>query len=1280
MGRKVAASLDLFRETTSADELDDVGQPLVSSRRRRVSSKHLPQSNAEPEFSFFKRSEWLDRETVVPRREQSSVTRDRARTRDGSFPTSVSRSVTDSQRRNHRPQSVRENVISDLVNWRTDVLGDLYQDRGRPRKRSLDSHHHTDTVDHQLLHRNEPSSFRHPRDFQCSPSSPSSVSLLTSPIVPSAIIADSPLAHQGALPSANVPNSPYITEDEDDDSSNWDDETASDYGTTASTTSPWPSSPLHTGASLSPMVNPSVHHDDHDEDGDDEDPGLVIPSRAHRPTVPPELSDLHPYLSNFQGEDLEEYGPSHQIFSTKLQNFSQESLPHIPLRPFRNQVGGHSAIYKFTKRAVCKVCWFIHISDHSKVSNRSFPKPLVSRENIFYEAVEHEAPPLLGFIPRYLGVMLVTYRRVKSSEHSPTSSDDRKPRPVLHKANTVAPLQSTFANDQFTSEGHSIVPHVVTGPRSSFVEDDSGDTETEFPEVALDRNTHIVPHWLLKHNHAGKRRLRAASMSQPNSPSDARPYLSPALGSGAMVRRKFGGATLSTPDLGIESRFCPQPSPLSMHATLRSAAPTPDNSPKIFGRFLNTAGGHDHRTPSTPPMMPNAVSSMGLKPACGFGGTGSTVVNTKLKDHIFSTILKRMTKRHRISNGRRWRVDDDGDAADNEGESGPSPKKRSAINHLPAIEVTRSRGCFGEGYGLIRRTHSEEMTASTENTMSVARKSNDPPSPGHGDVFHMELDSAEEDIHMKQTLGSSFLPLARKRSRSRSLGPGPGLSIFPSHPSLAVPRGHCDSKTPVPPSRALLTQPIPPPAKVESSPTSTASSSPRQNHFILMEDLTGKLKKPCVLDLKMGTRQYGMDATPGKKKSQRKKCDRTTSRSLGVRVCGMQVSWTELLYIPRIGDFLFAEFRVCIGIPFNGPLPFLTSPFCLISPLNAPLLTLNPAHLRRDTHQVWNNASESYVTQNKYSGREIKTDDFAAVLASFLHDGERLLVHQIPILLSKIYSLARIINRLKGYRFYGCSVLLIYDGDHEVQDVLISQTCEQPSSRRQRGKSLERRENHQNYMSGSSGHPTSAHTIRQSPDADGESTDQGPPSTLPLPTPLRRSHSEDLMVGPAAKRCHNSRPRKRGEVNLRIVDFAHTTTGQDWLPYPDPSMDKYSPEYLNAQHPKVEEVSSGKGYVADIDPATGCIYARFPPHYPDQPDRGFLWGLKNVAETLESLWNQERVRRMKGSGTTVSPGSVHSPPSSVYDAEQLPPLSTYGKEIFAEVFGEDNENLGYISS
>lgn len=35
---------------------------------------------------------------------------------------------------------------------------------------------------------------------------------------------------------------------------------------------------------------------------------------------------------------------------------NDDRLPTVPLLPFQNQVGGHSAIYKFTKRAVCKVC------------------------------------------------------------------------------------------------------------------------------------------------------------------------------------------------------------------------------------------------------------------------------------------------------------------------------------------------------------------------------------------------------------------------------------------------------------------------------------------------------------------------------------------------------------------------------------------------------------------------------------------------------------------------------------------------------------------------------------------------------------------------------------------------------------------------------------------------------------------------------------------------------------------------------------------------------------
>lgn len=43
------------------------------------------------------------------------------------------------------------------------------------------------------------------------------------------------------------------------------------------------------------------------------------------------------------------------VTDLEVLDYSHDGLPHIPLRPFRNQVGGHSAIYKFTKRAVCKV-------------------------------------------------------------------------------------------------------------------------------------------------------------------------------------------------------------------------------------------------------------------------------------------------------------------------------------------------------------------------------------------------------------------------------------------------------------------------------------------------------------------------------------------------------------------------------------------------------------------------------------------------------------------------------------------------------------------------------------------------------------------------------------------------------------------------------------------------------------------------------------------------------------------------------------------------------------
>jgi len=59
----------------------------------------------------------------------------------------------------------------------------------------------------------------------------------------------------------------------------------------------------------------------------------------------------------------------------------------IELKPFNHQVGGHTAIYRFSRRAVCK-----------KLNNK---------ENKFYETVERYHPDLLEFLPRLVCILNV---------------------------------------------------------------------------------------------------------------------------------------------------------------------------------------------------------------------------------------------------------------------------------------------------------------------------------------------------------------------------------------------------------------------------------------------------------------------------------------------------------------------------------------------------------------------------------------------------------------------------------------------------------------------------------------------------------------------------------------------------------------------------------------------------------------------------------------------------------------------------------------------------------
>lgn len=792
--------------------------------------------------------------------------------------------------------------------------------------------------------------------------------------------------------------------------------------------------------------------------------------------------------------------------------------------------------------------------------------------------------------------MLVSYRRVPRGVISPAGSFTNKESKVVE---TRRPSMPKSASDAMAN--YSSIARRDMGIPEHEEHDDGGDTDTgeaEMPEVVLDRNRHIIPEWMLRGGR-GRTLSQSAAVMEPDFVN-------------RMVRRRhLNGYTASSPDLALSatagraasfsSPAHPQPcrppnSPLARFQSVQFNAPTPMNSPKVSPR--STISPLADASTTRPSLIRHGATdtddasvNQTLYPSSSltqgwFGGLGSTTVNTKFKDHVFSTLLRRICRRRHSGT----RTDDDGEIADGEGEGSDSGVLRSRRKKLSQVDRLRME----EGVPLnpsLRRTRSDEHLEAQPS-----------------DIFPFEeFEDGNNGQDSSDLTSPSYSPSVNGRANS----------------FVSRSRRHSSPKPSDTPSYRLAQPHLPTEHPPSPSMRETDKSITRQNHFILMEDLTGRLKHSCVLDLKMGTRQYGMDATPLKKKSQRKKCDRTTSRTLGVRICGMQVSivcfvWAALYrgpyWITPLFDAPLSLFEhVLLSALFDE------NQFCrpLTDTFSLPL-------------KVWNHATQSYITQDKYKGREIRADEFPSALASFLHDGERLLVYQIPIILRKLYALARIINRLKGFRFYGCSLLMIYDGDREAQEALRLSSIESPSPRSKRGESLERQ-----IHSRVPGEPRQARAT------------------------LRRARSEDLLVGPAESR--SSRRRKRGELQIRLVDFAHTTTGRDWLPYPPPG-----------EHTETEEVTSGKGYHAVVDPDTGLIYARFPPHYPDQPDRGFLFGLMNLSESLEKLWNEERYRRIK---------AARDHPSADMD-EQLPPLSVEGKEIFREIFAvsEDDIDLGDIST
>jgi hypothetical protein len=138
-----------------------------------------------------------------------------------------------------------------------------------------------------------------------------------------------------------------------------------------------------------------------------------------------------------------------------------------------------------------------------------------------------------------------------------------------------------------------------------------------------------------------------------------------------------------------------------------------------------------------------------------------------------------------------------------------------------------------------------------------------------------------------------------------------------------------------------------------------------EHRYLVLQDLTYGYKRPCILDLKIGTRQHGINASAAKIKSKTKKVNSTTSKTLGLRVCGMQV------YNPEKQEFVFRD---------------------------------------------------------KYFGRSLDADNFEVALRSYFQSGSSLRKDCVQKSMERLISLKQVLQSQSAYIFYACSILLIYEG------------------------------------------------------------------------------------------------------------------------------------------------------------------------------------------------------------------------------------------------------------